>query len=178
MGALGWSLVGTAWLLVGVAVAAALVRQGHPAATAAAAVPCWPLLVPLLGSAPTRTGPTAARIHTTVDRLGRAWQDGVDHLPVDLAPLRQSLLRADGRLARFDHLLADATDAQPADLDRLRAARADTAAEIEAVLAELVRLRVQIGLASLTADRGPLQDRLRELAARVGAHDELDRLTT
>ncbi len=179
MGALGWSLTLAAWVLVGAGVAVALVRQGHPTATVLAAVPCWPLLLPLLGGAPNPapTGPNAARIHTTLDRLVRGFEERGEASPADLAPLRQSLLRADGRLARFDRLIDDAHDAQAADLDRVRAARSETAAEIDTVLAELVRLRVQLGLASLTADPGPLKERLAHLAARVEAAEELDRVT-
>lgn len=175
MGTLGWSLAAAGWLVLGGLVAVALVRQGHPAPAALAAVPCWPVLLPLLvgRAAPARGGPHADRIHLTLDRLARACREHGEAL--DLAPIRTSLGRADARLARFDLLLADAADARPADLDRLRAARAETEADIEAVLAELVRLRLHLGLAELSADRGPLRGRLAELAARVGSWEEVDR---
>lgn len=171
MSGLGWGLVATAWVLVGAGVAGLLLRQGQPGPTALAALACWPLLLPLLAGVRPSGGPYGTRIDEALDRLDRALREVGEPLPEDVRALGRALHQADARVARFDRLRLDAADAEPIDRLALEQARARAAAEVEAVLAEVVRMRVQVGLAAL-AEGAPLRARLVELSARVGGVGE------
>jgi hypothetical protein len=160
-----WTTLGGLWLLTGLGVALALSRQGHPTMTVALAVPFWPLLAALLGTPEARAGSDAA-----LDRLERTLGEFGE--PADLAPLRRALVEAEARVARVDRVLAEERGAAPPEaLDELVAARNRSAAEIEAVLEEIARLRIRIGLRAL--DGAPLRTRLADLAGRVRALDEV-----
>jgi hypothetical protein len=160
-----WTALLILWLAVGIGVAGMLAHRGHPAPTVLAAVPCWPLLAPLLGPA----APSASATHA-LDRLQAALAEHGD--PADLGPLRAALHDAELRLTRVDRVLAEEAGAAPPEaLAELGAARARTAQEIDAVLAEVARLRIRIGLRAL--EGAPLTARLADLAARVRAADEV-----
>lgn len=165
-----WALLGCLWILVGVAVAGMLARQGHPPTTALAAIPCWPLLATLLGE---QEGGGA--VSAALDRLERALADHGE--PVDVEPLRRALLDAEARIRRLDRVLAEERGSAPAEaIAELVAARARTASEIEAVVAEVARLRIRIGLRALGPDaleHAPLSARVADLASRVRALDEV-----
>jgi hypothetical protein len=163
----GWAALLVAWLLVGGLVAGRLRAAGEGWPAALVALPCWPLMVTALGA------PPRGRVDEALSRLDVALRSAGES--VDLGALRESLLAAEARLGRFDQLLRDLADAAPQDLTRLRAARATGEGEIEAVLAELVRLRVQLGLSALRPEAVPVRARLAELAARVAAIEEVSR---
>jgi hypothetical protein len=167
------------YLAAGVATAAVLARRGQPAATIAAAVPCWPLLLPLVGPAerPRSRGPLAERIDEGFRSLAATLADpSAGDAPVeDLDGLHASLLRADERLALVDRLLADPRAAAAPGAETLREARAHVAAEIEAVLAEVVALRIQVGLQALAGDAAPVSERLRALQMRLAALEEVSK---
>ena len=167
-----------AWLLIGGGVATALVRRGEPASTALAAVAAWPVLLPMLsGAAPVVTvGPFAARIEACFGALRAALADPVAAGVVtaeELVALEAALRRADARIATVDRLLGEEAlrgDPLAAQLERARDFAAD---EVEAVLRGVVQLRVQVGLVALAGDTVPVRGRMRELAARVRAIEEL-----
>jgi hypothetical protein len=165
-----------AWLVLGGATAVALARNGQPAGTAVAALAAWPVLLPLLGTAPPTAGPFSARIHGAFSALRAALADpgaaGVIG-PDELTTLEASLHRADARIGMVDRLLAEeALRADPlsAQLDRARGHAVD---EVEAVLRGVVQLRVQVGLLALAGDTAPVRERLQELGARVRAIEEI-----
>ena len=89
--------------------------------------------------------------------------------------------RADQRLARIDRLLHETQSAPgsrgdaslEAAIARLCHARDHAARELEAVLAGLVSLRIQLGLFALAGESEPVRERLVELEARVAALAEL-----
>jgi len=168
----GWVALAAGWVAVGLAVAGLLLRQGQTTPAALAALVCWPLLLPLLGAARPAAGPYGVRIDEAVARLDRALREVGEPLPEDLRALARALHQADARVARYDRLHADAADAEPEDRARLVEARARAAGELESVLAEVVRMRVQVGLAAL-AEGAPVRARLGELSARVGGVDEV-----
>lgn len=174
------------YVAVGGAVAVGLRRQGAGLDTCGAAVVAWPFLVHLLGgetavpddpSGP--LGGAIARAFAKVEEvLDRSDADGL-HWTGELGALRRSLEEADRRLTVVDRILADAAEEPSAggalaeSLGALRATRGRAAAEIEAVLDELARLRVQIGIVALSGDSMPVREGLRGLTARVRALDEL-----
>jgi hypothetical protein len=91
----------------------------------------------------------------------------------ELVALDAALRRADARIATVDRLLGEEAlrgDPLAAQLERARDFAAD---EVEAVLRGVVQLRVQVGLVALAGDTVPVRDRMRELAARVRAIEEL-----
>lgn len=170
LGSGGWALVVVVWLSVGLVVGAALYRRHEPLATALAAVPAWPLLLPiLLGPA---TSEASARANAALERLAAALSDAGEPFPLD--GLRGGLVAAEQRLARLDRLLGELGDAGEADLARVRQMRQSTATEIDAVLAEMVRLRVSIGLAALANEPRAVRAQLGELVARVRALEEVN----
>lgn len=169
------------YLLIGLASALRFRRDGHTA-TAAAALFTWPLL--LDGGPPTesdgdlrqRAGPYTPQIRKHLDDLGSALKEpGVEGLvsESDLAAISRALHAADARVGTVDRMLADPAIRQAEQGARLESARDAAAAEVEAVLKGLVQLRVQLGLVALVGETAPVQDRLRELSARLGAIDEL-----
>lgn len=180
-----------AYAAVGVVAAAELHRRGQDAGTVLSAVIAWPVLVSALRPPePTRhapgahaDGPLGRRIDDALDALEATLRDpatgdigGVE----DTADLRTSLHRTDERLALVDRLLVDGGGvADPAVVDglaALRVARTAAAAEVEAVLAGVLQLRIQIGLVTLAGNDLPVRARLRELRARIGALDEVTKL--
>lgn len=181
MSAQSWMLVLGVWLLVGVGVAAALQRRGEPTATLLAAVPCWPVFLPLFTPGEPRLGeggPYAPRIAAAFAALAETLREEPEPVDCDLDGLRGAVRRADRRIARVDRLLAEA-EAHPeagvqAQVAALRAARLRAAEEIEAVLAEVVRIRIQVGMVALHQEATPVRTRLAELAVRVRALEELN----
>ncbi len=165
----GWALVVGLWLCVGAVVAAALHHRHEPLATALSAIPAWPLLLPvLLGPATSEASP---RANAALERLAAALADAGESMRLD--GLREGLIAAETRLLRLDRLLLELGDAQEDDLARVRRLRDSTAAEISAVLAEMVRLRVAIGLAALSSEPSAVRSQLGELVARVRALEEV-----
>lgn len=172
--------LGVAWLAVGAAVGLTLARQGQPRPTALSAVLAWPALVGLLGTTPDdggmAAGPYAERIVAAFQALRAALTETGLTGTVDLqalAAMEVALRRADARLCAVDRLLADEAVARDAGAERLGAARAHAAEEIEAVLRQLVTVRVQLGLVALAGDTGPVRAHLAELGARARALAEV-----
>lgn len=169
---------------IGIGVAAGLSRKGLPLGTALSALAVWPLLAPLLaGDAPrVRTGPYDARIADTFAALAAVVAEvGDPGIAPDgeLDVLRTALARADERLGLVDKWLAAGLGAD-ADADgprrqaeALRQARAHAATEIEAVLAGLAELRLQIGLVTLAGQGISVRDQLAGLRSRIAALDEV-----
>jgi hypothetical protein len=171
-----------AYALAGLAIGTALSRRGQPASTALSALAVWPLLVPLLSSPPpplpVRSGPLSERIDGVFAALGSVLAEtGTTELSsADLERLRSALHRADERLALVDGLLGQPIEAGgdvARSVDRLRQARAHAGSEIEAVLAGLVELRLQIGLLTLSGG-GSVREQLKALQSRVAALEEVD----
>ncbi len=170
-------VIAALWLAVGLVVATALSRQGHPPPTALAAIIAWPAMVPLLGNAEGPVGgPFSARIHTAFSALRLALADPSLAAAADEASLsgvESALHRADLRIASVDRLLADEALASDPESARLRAARDRAAAEVEAVLRQVLSLRVQLGLVALAGDTSTVRNHLAALAARARALEEV-----
>lgn len=186
------------YVVIGVVVAGWLVRRGTSAPLALSALVCWPLLLPggarartpspsrSASPSPSPSGPLRAAIDQAFAKLdealadapelGGAWRD-------ELRTLEACLVRADARLAIADRMLAEpAADGLDASTAALAERRAHTAREVGAVLAEVGRLRLALGLrllapaAGVGASAGPsLREALDQLLARVAALDEVDR---
>jgi hypothetical protein len=181
-GTSGAALVAALYLLVGAGVSLALARRGRDAATAAGAVVAWPLLLPLLGSGRREagSGPMARRIDEAFDALLDTLADpAAADVPFeeDVDELREALSRVDQRLALVDRLLQQegGSTSEPVarSVETLRRARARAAGEIEAVLAEVAQLRIQVGLMALAGETVSITDKLRELRARAAAIEEV-----
>jgi hypothetical protein len=178
--------LGLAYAAAGFATAALLRRQHAPLATQGVALLAWPLVVPMLWDAPlprvADRGPLAGQIDAALDALEITLHDpaaGEVPIPEDTAALREALHRADERLGLVDRLLADTAPhakAVGSGVASLQQARDRAAAEIEAVLAGVMELRVQVGLLTLAGNAAPVRDRLRELRVRIGSLDEVARL--
>lgn len=172
-------MLGAGWLIVGIFVGGLLLRQGQPTSAAAAAVLAWPAMVSLLGAesidAP-GLGPFAAKITAAFAGLRAALAEpalaGVVELH-SLHGIERSLRRADARLAAVDRLLEDPVVAGDAGSGRLITARAHAAEEVEAVLRQLLAVRVQLGLVALAGDTSAVRSHLGELAARAKALEEV-----
>jgi hypothetical protein len=200
--ALGGSLaavLGLAYLGIGVGVAWDLGRRGHGIGVTASALPCWPLLLGLVGSAPPppvlleptprARGPHAARIDACLRALGAGLREVVDlgGAPlIDAAQLQtlgDALDRVDLRIARVDQLLAEAEaeaaraqfhdPAVDAAVATLRGAREHAQRELDGVLSGLLQLRVQLGLFTLAGEAEPVRERLAEIEARIVALAQL-----
>jgi hypothetical protein len=193
-----WATLMLGYLGVGAAMAWHFGRRGHGLGTSTAALACWPLLLGLVGRAPpTRElelgsaiepGPNRARIDACVAGLRHGGMEEFGGAPLieptQLDKLAKALHRADHRLARIDRLLHETQTqrqvASDAGLDaaiaRLRLAREHAAHELEEVLAQLVSLRIQLGLFALAGESEPVRERLGELEARVAALAELSSL--
>lgn len=171
-------VIGAAWLAIGLGVAAALQRQGQPPSTAFAAIIAWPALLPVLGALPEpgATGPFTERIGRAFLTLRQSVQEphvaGITDL-IALAAIEASLLRADARIAAVDRLLSDPAVVSDPGAERLRSARTRASAEVETVLAQLVHVRVQLGLVALVGDTSTVRAHLAELAARARALEEV-----
>lgn len=171
-------VIAAAWLVIGLGVATAMQRQGHPPSTAFAAVIAWPALLPVLASAPEsdHSGPFSDRIARAFAALRQSLSDphvaGVTDV-IALSSIEASLMRADARIAAVDRLLADPTVAGDPGADRLRAARTKASSEVETVLSQLVHVRVQLGLVALAGDTSTVRAHLGELAARARALEEV-----
>jgi hypothetical protein len=196
-----WATLMLGYLGVGAAMAWHFGRRGHGLGTSTAALACWPLLLGLVGRAPpsrdldlgipVEPGPNRARIDACVAGLREGLDEDLSGSPLtpltpligasQLDKLAKSLHRADHRLARIDRLLHEtkthrqvAGDAPlQAAIARLCHARDHAARELEAVLAGLVSLRIQLGLFALAGESEPVRERLAELEARVAALAEL-----
>lgn len=117
---------------------------------------------------------TFARVHEVAPRGDADWL-------YDLGTLERSLRAADARLGLVDKILAEAAEDRAgvgadASLHTLADRRARAVAGIEAVLDELVRMRVQIGIVALSGDTHSVRRSLVSLTARVRALDEISRL--
>lgn len=194
-----WATLMLGYLGVGAAMAWHFGRRGHGLGTSTAALACWPLLIGLVGRAPPSRdldlgssregGPNRARIDACVAGLRQGLQEELGDALVgaplieatQLDKLAKSLHRADHRLARIDRLLHETqTQRQFTSDSSLEAAiaqachaRDHAARELEAVLAGLVSLRIQLGLFALAGESDPVRERLVELEARVAALAEL-----
>lgn len=166
------------WLAAGLVTGAWLWRQGHPPATAVAALVAWPLLL-VLGPAPAAPGgPYAERIRRafegTAALLAEAGAPGAGELDA----LREAVTHADRRLALVDAVLHGSDGAPQASLARLQEAREVAGAEVESVLEELVGMRISVGLLALAPGEADavVSEQLCRLRARLQAVDELARL--
>jgi hypothetical protein len=192
-----WATLALGYLGIGATMAWHLGRNGHGFGVTSSALACWPLLLGLVGRAPPSSelhfdarpspGPNATRIdacmRSLAEGLSETLESGGPPLidGAQLAKLADALHRADGRIARVDRLLRE-TEAQcqlvrdasvDAAVARLRSAREHARNELEAVLAGLLQLRVQLGLFTLAGESEPVRERLAELEARVAALAEL-----
>lgn len=175
-----WIAIGTTYLAVGATVAWLLGRRGVRSAVAVSALGCWPLLLPLLSAEPhlTTSGPLSDRIAGCAKDLRSTMADPrAENIVVveDLDELVADLHRADQRVGMVDALVADvrASSGDAPGLATLLSARARAAAEVEAVLQGMVELRLSIGLRSLAGNSVPVQERLGDLRARLGALNEI-----
>jgi hypothetical protein len=194
-----WTTLMLGYLGVGAAMAWHFGRRGHGLATSTAALACWPLLIGLVGrappsrdldlGAPLEPGPNRARIDACVTGLRQGLQEQLGDTMLgapliettQIDKLAKSLHRADHRLARIDRLLLETKSARHVSSDhaleaaiaRLCHAREHAAHELEAVLAGLMSLRIQLGLFALAGEAEPVRERLVELEARVAALAEL-----
>ncbi len=194
LGLPSWSPAALIYTGLGLVVALALLRRGQPRSTAGAALLAWPLLLGLLSAAPPRRpaeGPKAAAIALAFGALEELQEQqrqqglGVGWAS-ELGGLRRALEAADGRIAMVDRILDDLRSqggeapGVAADLEALAQARERAAAELEAVLGGVQRLRIQVGLLALSEIRDEaaqaVQQRLRELHARARAIEELSSL--
>jgi hypothetical protein len=177
--ALGWGTVFGLWIAVGLVVAGALNRQGQPTPTALCAIAAWPLFVGVLSPTQATDGPLAARIHAAFAGLRETLHaehptGAPDPSGLDVSGLEAALLRADARIARVDRLLAETTESEPPpEVLTLRAARDASVRQVEAALAEVARVRVQVGLVALSHDASPVRAALADLAARVRVLEEV-----
>ncbi len=188
-----WLGAAAIYLAIGVAVGLLLSQAGRSRATALSALACWPLMLSLLGAPvrPAVKGPLARNIAHSFDALAELLRDEAAGDPATAADwsaplqaLRRDLERADRRLAVADRILAEqpryGTATLGQDLRSLQHARDRAATELEAVLAGVHQLRIQVGLLALSEIRGgpalAVQRRLGELRARVKAIEELSQL--
>lgn len=178
-----WLAIGAIYLVAGATVAWVLARRGVRSTLAASALACWPMLLPLLAGAPQveRSGPLGERIVRCASELRSTMSDPRAESVVDVEDLDElvaDLHRADQRVGMVDALVADvrASSGDAPGLSALLAARSRAASEVEAVLQGMVELRLSIGLRSLAGNSVPVQERLVDLRARLGALDELTEL--
>lgn len=170
-------LLAAAWLAVGACVGVLLRRDGHPIASAVAAVVAWPAMVSALGADVTAVGPYSDGIARAFSALRTALLDPGIAGAADLASLdgiEASLRRADQRIAAVDRLLDDPAIAADPSSAKLREARARAGDEVDAVLKQLVTVRVQLGLVALAGDTSSVRAHLVELAARARALEEVE----
>lgn len=165
-----------AWITIGASVGVLLHQRGQPVATALSAVVAWPAMVGALGGS-VGSGPYDAQIRAAFAALRGALADPVAAGLAEVAaldPIEASLRVADRRIAAVDRLLADPAVAQDEGAVRLRAARSRAGAEVEAVLKQLVTVRVQLGLVALAGDTESVRGHLLALAARARALEEVE----
>lgn len=168
-----WLLALAGWLILGTVIALVLRRMGEPAGTSLAAVPAWPLFLPLLSQTRLPTTAYRQRIERAFVTLEQAFRDAQESPPLDLGSLKSILLHADQRLLRVEAMIEEERDGGESLIAPLLQARSHARGEIEAVLAELGRIRIQIGLVSLSNNAAPIREALQELAARVRTLEEL-----
>lgn len=162
--------LGCLYGVVGAGVAWQVHRKSPDLTAAIGAFVAWPLYLPLLTTVVASTGPYSQRIAEVFRALEATLEDpAAGEVPwdADLTGLRAALQRTDERLGLVDRLLAE-TPSEP-----LRQARERACSEIEAVLEEVVQLRVQIGLAALAGNACSVRERLGELLLRAKALDEV-----
>ncbi|MCB9745539.1 MAG: hypothetical protein H6740_23370 [Alphaproteobacteria bacterium] len=175
--------LGAAYAAAGLGVARSLRRRGEPLAASLSALVAWPLLIEGLRAPaprPPARGPLGARIEQAFAALSRALAEdgGVDEAVLaDLTALRSAVDAADRRLLRVDRLLSEEDALESEALAETRAqltqARGHAQREIEAVLTEVLQLRIQVGLLALAGEGRPARERLQQLRARVRALDEV-----
>jgi hypothetical protein len=178
------SLLLLSWLVVGLGVGAALHHRGQPTATSLSALVVWPVLLPLLwnGTTGRAMGPNAARIESIVGLLSETLvNDPSGEMYAGLTALGRALHEADARIATVERLLASPTPAD--DHPRVRRARAELLAgrdratlELNAVLAEMVELHLDVGLRELAVGPADLSLQIRSLEGRVRALYEVESL--
>ncbi len=168
------------YLLVGLGVAGRLNQLGYPGLTAASAMVAWPLLWSATSTAPSglAPGPHHARIQACLEALARTVREEPAAStvvgPAELDSLRRSLFRADARIAAVDHLLNEPGLSDEPGVQALRQARNRASDQVEAVLAGVLQLRVQVGLLALAGDTAGVRARLGDLSSRVAALEELE----
>ena len=158
-----WIPAVVVWLVIGGSVATMLARRGQPTSTSLAAIPCWPLLLPLLHTLPTD------RVESLLATL-RPLGDTVD-LPRMTAAVRE----ADRRIRAVDEVL-DELQHDPRlalEVERLRTARDIALHELDEVGAEAGRIRIQLALQGLGRPDDAMRGRLSELQARVAVLEEV-----
>jgi hypothetical protein len=172
------------YALVGAGVALLLIRGGTAPWAAAAAVFAWPLMLP--GARPDPApGEAQGPLHASIEAAFSRLEDAIRHSPgpppdwkAGLATLRASLLRADERLAIADRILAEpAGEGLQSSVLRRHERRQATATQIAAVLDEIGRLRLQLGLVALDGEALPLREAMQQLLQRARALDEVEQLT-
>jgi hypothetical protein len=178
--------LGVGWVVAGVGVALVLHRRGQPAATALAALVVWPVLLPLVWASPAVAagGPNAGRIEATAAAVRATLREagGADEaLLAALGGLVRALHEADARVGRVDALLAAPSIVEDhPGVQRARTQLVDgrrrALDEIDAVLAELVQLQLQVGLQALAGAPRDLSDRIASLEGRIRALHEVDAL--
>lgn len=190
-----WVVLALGYIGTGAAIAWHLGRRGHGLGVTASALACWPLLLGLIGRAPSdaelrfdappRPGSNTRRIDACIRNLSDALAETVEAGGLinagQLNKLSDALHDADQRIARVDRLLCEAEAERrlvrdpsvDAAVDTLRRARDHAHRELEAVLAGLLQLRVSLGLFHLAGESEPVRERLAELEARVAALAEL-----
>lgn len=173
-------VLATTWAFLGCIAAAWLAQRGHPTAVSLAALVAWPLVLPALSDPTPPSDPLNARIDRAVDDLATTLRDplvGWD-APGDLELLRAALRRAGERVGWIDELLASTDGSDGDSRTELVDARARAAGEVDAVLAGLTQLRLQVGLRMLQGDTTPIRARLTELHDRIQVMDEVQRLAS
>lgn len=174
------------WLGAGAALALTLHQRGHPAGVTLTALLAWPVMLPLLQA---RDAPASAGLTHPIDRVFSALRAALSvDGPIDAAladqldALLAALHQADARVSAVDALLAEPNgdladhpgvkQAQAA----LREGRSRARGEIEQVLAEVVQLRLHLGLHALAGAPGEVRERLSALEARTRAAHEVNAL--
>ena len=174
-----------AYLLMGAAVSMSLARRGATLEERCTAVVGWVFFLATLSAPPPQEhrGPHADRIEHAFHALSQLLADadrGEADWERELDALHEALLAADQRVQLVDQLLAEEATAARSELHESRnalvARRTRAAEEIQGVLDELARLRLQIGLVALSGDALPIREGLLSLAARIRALDEVEQM--
>jgi hypothetical protein len=161
------------YLTLGLLFSAYASRRGQEPLVVLGGVVAWPLLLPAVTQGERKQGgPLAARIEHVFVALTAVLEElDADGWGAELALLKSALCRTDRRLDMVDRLLVDVGDS--AALTPLKEARAQAEADLEAVLAEVVALRVQVGLHTLAGDADAVRRQLSTLVARARALEEI-----
>lgn len=179
-----WTTISITYLLVGVTVSWQLARRGHRITTAVSSFLCWPLFLGLFGKTPEmQQGPMAIKIRESMQTLREAIANPQSSELGDFSQieaLETALLQADQRLVFVDRMLHEPSSEMNPELQnsraRLKQAHEHAIHEIEAVLAGICQLRMEIAMHLLAGTRVPIQEQLQDLQARMSALSELSSL--